>query len=107
MTTLPCFFFFFNDTATTEIYTLSLHDALPISLEASSGRHAGTDFGVCVNPEFLREGTAVHDYLDPPKTVIGELTRASGKLLASLYAGVPAPLIRTDKIGRASCRERV
>src|SRR2546422_108095 len=29
--TLPCFFFFFNDTATTEIYTLSLHDALPIS----------------------------------------------------------------------------
>ncbi|TLY73041.1 MAG: nucleotide sugar dehydrogenase [Gammaproteobacteria bacterium] len=66
------------------------------TLEASSGRHAGTDFGVCVNPEFLREGTAVHDYLDPPKTVIGELTRASGNLLASLYAGVPAPLIRTD-----------
>ena len=66
------------------------------TLEASSGRHAGTDFGVCVNPEFLREGTAVHDYLDPPKTVIGELTRASGDLLASLYAELPAPLIRTD-----------
>jgi GDP-mannose 6-dehydrogenase len=66
------------------------------TLEASSGRHAGTDFGLCVNPEFLREGTAVHDYLNPPKTVIGELTRASGKLLASVYAGIPAPLIRTD-----------
>ena len=66
------------------------------TLEASSGRHAGTDFGVCVNPEFLREGTAVHDYLNPPKTVIGELTRASGNLLASVYAGIPAPLIRTD-----------
>jgi len=66
------------------------------TLEASSGRHAGTDFGVCVNPEFLREGTAVHDYLNPPKTVIGELTRASGDVLASLYAGIPAPLIRTD-----------
>src|SRR5438874_8664941 len=66
------------------------------TLEASSGRHAGTDFGVCVNPEFLREGTAVHDYLNPPKTVIGELTRASGNVLASLYAGIPAPLIRTD-----------
>jgi len=66
------------------------------TLEASSGRHAGTDFGVCVNPEFLREGTAVHDYLNPPKTVIGELTRASGDLLASLYAELPAPLIRTD-----------
>ena len=66
------------------------------TLEDSSGRHAGTDFGVCVNPEFLREGTAVHDYLNPPKTVIGELTRASGNVLASLYAGIPAPLIRTD-----------
>jgi GDP-mannose 6-dehydrogenase len=66
------------------------------TLEASSGRQAGTDFGVCVNPEFLREGTAVHDYLNPPKTVIGELTRASGNLLASLYAGIPGPLIRTD-----------
>ena len=66
------------------------------TLEASSGRHAGTDFGVCVNPEFLREGTAVHDYLNPPKTVIGELTRASGNLLARLYEGIPAPLIRTD-----------
>jgi len=66
------------------------------TLEASSGRQAGSDFGVCVNPEFLREGTAVHDYLNPPKTVIGELTRASGNLLASLYAGLSAPLIRTD-----------
>jgi GDP-mannose 6-dehydrogenase len=66
------------------------------TLEASSGRHAGTDFGVCFNPEFLREGTAVRDYMHPPKTVIGELTRASGNLLASLYEGIEAPLIRTD-----------
>jgi GDP-mannose 6-dehydrogenase len=66
------------------------------TLEASSGRQAGVDFGVCVNPEFLREGSAVHDYLNPPKTVIGELNRASGDVLASLYAGIAAPLIRTD-----------
>jgi GDP-mannose 6-dehydrogenase len=66
------------------------------TLEASSGRQAGTDFGVCINPEFLREGSAVHDYLNPPKTVIGELNRASGDLLASLYTEIPAPLIRTD-----------
>jgi GDP-mannose 6-dehydrogenase len=66
------------------------------TLEASSGQQAGTDFGVCVNPEFLREGSAVHDYLNPPKTVIGELNRASGDLLASLYTEIPAPLIRTD-----------
>jgi GDP-mannose 6-dehydrogenase len=66
------------------------------TLEASSGRRAGTDFGVCVNPEFLREGTAVHDYSHPPKTVIGEVNRASGDLLASLYSGMPGPFIRTD-----------
>jgi GDP-mannose 6-dehydrogenase len=66
------------------------------TLEASSGRIAGTDFGVCMNPEFLREGSAVYDYLNPPKSVIGELNRASGELLASLYAPLPAPLIRTD-----------
>jgi GDP-mannose 6-dehydrogenase len=42
------------------------------TLEASSGKRAGQDFGVCFNPEFLREGTAVNDYHHPPKTVIGE-----------------------------------
>ncbi|HEU4646224.1 MAG TPA: nucleotide sugar dehydrogenase, partial [Burkholderiales bacterium] len=66
------------------------------ALEAASGRNAGTEFGVCLNPEFLREGSAVHDYFNPPKTVIGELNEASGKLLASLYAHLDAPLVRTD-----------
>jgi GDP-mannose 6-dehydrogenase len=66
------------------------------TLEASSGRRAGVEFGVCINPEFLREGTAVRDYFHPPKTVVGELNRASGDLLASLYGSLPAPLIRTD-----------
>ncbi|HUF80316.1 MAG TPA: nucleotide sugar dehydrogenase, partial [Burkholderiales bacterium] len=65
-------------------------------LESSSGRRAGVEFGVCINPEFLREGTAVQDYFNPPKTVIGELNRASGDLVASLYSRMPGPLIRTD-----------
>ena len=65
-------------------------------LEASSGKRAGADFGVCNNPEFLREGTAVYDYYNPPKTVIGELGKSSGDVLASLYVKMPAPLIRTD-----------
>jgi GDP-mannose 6-dehydrogenase len=51
---------------------------------------------VCINPEFLREGTAVYDYFNPPKTVIGEFNRASGDLLASLYEHLDAPFIRTD-----------
>ena len=66
------------------------------TLEAHSGKHAGEEFGVCINPEFLREGTAVHDYYNPPKTVIGELNQASGDLLASVYTQMPGPLVRTD-----------
>ena len=65
-------------------------------LEEFSGKKAGKDFGVCNNPEFLREGTAVKDFKAPPKTVIGQIDQASGDLLASLYEKLDAPLIRTD-----------
>lgn len=67
---------------------------IPI-LEEYSGKSAGRDFGVCNNPEFLREGTAVWDYRNPPKTVIGETDAYSGDLLSDLYNGLDAPLIRT------------
>jgi GDP-mannose 6-dehydrogenase len=63
-------------------------------LEEHSGKRAGIDFGVCNNPEFLREGTAVYDYYHPPKTVIGELAPGDGDLLATLYKSLQAPLIR-------------
>lgn len=66
------------------------------TLEQYSSKHAGTNFGVCNNPEFLREGTAVYDFFHPPKTVIGETDSKSGGLLASLYDRIDAPLIRTD-----------
>jgi len=74
----------------------SMREVVIPALETHSGKRAGSEFGVCINPEFLREGTAVHDYFNPPKTVIGELSPASGDLLASLYKGTPGPLIRTD-----------
>ena len=64
------------------------------TLEEASGKRAGSDFGVCNNPEFLREGTAVHDYRHPPKTVVGETDARSGDLLVGLYAGIEAPLVR-------------
>ena len=66
------------------------------TLEEYSGKRAGVDFGVCNNPEFLREGTAVYDYYNPPKTVIGETDARAGDLLASLYQDLDAPLIRTN-----------
>ena len=68
---------------------------IPI-LEEFSGKKASEDFGVCNNPEFLREGSAVKDFNSPPKTVIGEIDPSSGDKLASLYARLTAPLIRTD-----------
>jgi GDP-mannose 6-dehydrogenase len=68
---------------------------IPI-LEETSGKRAGKDFGVCNNPEFLREGTSVWDFYNPPKTVIGETDSRGGDLLASLYKKMDAPMIRTD-----------
>lgn len=65
------------------------------ALEAASGKVLDEDFGVCFNPEFLREGSAVKDYYAPPKTVIGESNRRAGDLLVGLYAGIDAPLFRT------------
>jgi GDP-mannose 6-dehydrogenase len=67
---------------------------IPI-LQEFSRKKAGQDFGVCHNPEFLREGSAVKDFNSPPKTVIGELDGESGVLLAKLYERLDAPLIRT------------
>jgi GDP-mannose 6-dehydrogenase len=65
------------------------------SLEQFSGKQVGTDFGVSVNPEFLREGTAIYDYDNPPKTVIAATDRASLALVKSLYTHLSAPLVET------------
>ncbi|HEX8781843.1 MAG TPA: nucleotide sugar dehydrogenase, partial [Steroidobacteraceae bacterium] len=68
---------------------------IPI-LEESSRRKAGKDFGVCINPEFLREGSAISDYDHPPKTVIGASDERAAASVRALYAGLSAPLILTD-----------
>jgi UDPglucose 6-dehydrogenase len=57
---------------------------LPV-LEEASGKKAGKDFGVAMNPEFLREGKAVHDFMHPDKIVIGAIDRKSGDLVSELY----------------------
>lgn len=66
------------------------------ALEEASGLRAGEGFSLCNNPEFLREGTAVYDYDNPPKTVIGETDGEGGDKLMSLYSHLEAPLIRVS-----------
>ena len=66
---------------------------MPI-LEEVSGLKAGKDFGIAMNPEFLRESTAIKDYDFPPMTVIGEFDKKSGDLLVELYEELGAPIIR-------------
>lgn len=74
----------------------TMHGTVLPVLEASSGMKATEHYGVVNNPEFLREGTAIRDFNNPPKTVLGETDKMSGDLVASLYAHLDAPLIRED-----------
>jgi GDP-mannose 6-dehydrogenase len=70
-----------------------LKQVLPI-LEAASGKKAGEDFGLAMNPEFLRESTAIEDFYDPEITVIGEYDIRSGDVLESIYDNVEGPIFR-------------
>ena len=69
-------------------------EVIPI-LEQQSGKKAGRDFGVCMVPEFLREGSSLHDFFHPPKCVIGELDRRSGDPVEALFKDIDAPIVRT------------
>jgi GDP-mannose 6-dehydrogenase len=68
---------------------------LPI-LEGVTGGRVGERFGLASNPEFMREGSAIADFYDPPKTVIGEIDSETADKLAMLYHGLPGPLFRTQ-----------
>jgi len=71
-------------------------DVLIPILEKTSGKRCSTDFGVCFNPEFLRESSAISDFYEPPKTVIGGVDQRSSAALAQLYKGLPGELIETS-----------
>lgn len=65
------------------------------ALESSSGKRAGADFGVCINPEFLREGTSLKDFYAPPFTLIGADDEETANLVSELYRKIDAPLYVT------------
>jgi GDP-mannose 6-dehydrogenase len=74
----------------------SMQSVVIPTLEQYSRREAGREFGVCLNPEFLREGTAINDYDHPPKTVIGASDQRATNVVRELYAALTAPLVLTD-----------
>jgi GDP-mannose 6-dehydrogenase len=63
-------------------------DVVGPEIEKASGKRVGIDFGLCFNPEFLREGVAVADFYAPPKTVIGSSDPRSEQILTRIYGAV-------------------
>jgi len=66
------------------------------ALEKTSGKRMGKHFGVCVNPEFMREGTAVADFLQPAMTIIGAQDAQHAAVLRELYAWAPGRIFETS-----------
>jgi GDP-mannose 6-dehydrogenase len=71
----------------------STEDVVIPILEQASGKQVGRDFGVCFNPEFLREGSSVKDFYDPPFTVVGGNHERASAVVTNLYAMLDAPVI--------------
>jgi GDP-mannose 6-dehydrogenase len=71
-------------------------------LEQMSGKRAGPDFGLCFQPEFLREGSAIRDYDHPPYTVVGTHSEAAAATLWEIFGHLPCEFLVT-RIGTAEC----
>ena len=85
----------------------SVRSVVVPALERASGKRLGDGFGVCFNPEFLREGSSVEDHYNPPYTLIGSWQREDGERAAVLYAKVNAPIhhvsVETAEMVKYAC----
>ena len=85
----------------------TIDDVVIPALERTSGRKHGDGFAVCSNPEFLREGTSIKDFYDPPFTLIGAHDPAHAEPLTEMYRGVGAPLhvvaVRVAEMVKYAC----
>lgn len=71
-------------------------DVVATEVEKASGKKLGADFGVCFNPEFLREGVAVADFFDPPKTVVGASDARAAMTASAIYNAIDDKVIFTS-----------
>ncbi len=74
----------------------TLEERVIPALEEASGRRIGDGVHASMNPEFLREGTSIRDFYDPPFTLFGATDDVAARALSELYATIDAPLIRTS-----------
>jgi GDP-mannose 6-dehydrogenase len=65
-------------------------------LEQTSGKKEGKDFGISMNPEFMRESTAIHDFYHPPFTIIGTRSDRAAETVGAIYSSLTAPVERTS-----------
>ena len=73
----------------------TVNDVVRPLLEQESGKKDGKDFGICMNPEFMRETTAIHDFYHPPFTIIGAAGNRAAESVATLYSSLKVPVERT------------
>jgi len=71
-------------------------EELVIPILEKSGKKKGSDFGVCMSPEFLREGKAIYDFMNQVRLIIGEYDERSGDMVVNLYKDFNAPILRTN-----------
>lgn len=80
----------------------TIRDVVEPILEKGSGKKSGKDFGLGFQPEFLREGTSIKDYDNPPMTVVGANSQRSIDQLRDLFGDLPGKFLETD-VGTAEC----
>src|SRR5689334_12942569 len=74
----------------------TLDETIQPLLEKTPANKLGRDFGVCMNPEFMRETTAIQDFENPPFTVVGASDERSAEIVLKLYTDIAAPVKRTS-----------
>ena len=74
----------------------AMDNVVRVGLESASGKTANRDFAVCFQPEFLREGTSIKDYDNPPFTLIGTDDSRAPAILQSLFAHLPCEFLVTS-----------